>query len=148
MNIHTKQLNIPINESLHLFTDHYLNMVRYNMLYSLPAILDLMLSHYQLMKKTDGTYFTTSDIFTPSELEMMIHNSKFVNHKSTHDKIVAFFNKVNDEVLKNTAKLPAIQTLYKLDDGSTTYEPMRNDKGELLNMVEWHLWKKAEPKKE
>ena len=78
----------------------------------------------------------------PSELKMMIHNSKFVNHKSTHDKIVVFFHKVNDEVLKNTAKLPAIQTLYKLDDGSTTYEPMRNDKGELLNMVEWHLWKK------
>ena len=100
MNIHTTPLNIPIKESLHWFTDHYINIIRYNLIYSLPAILDLMLGHYQLMKKTDGTYYTTSDIFTASDLEMMLHNSKFVNHKSTHDKIVSFFNKVNDEVEK------------------------------------------------
>ncbi|MBH0030277.1 hypothetical protein I6F10_05035 [Pseudoalteromonas sp. SWYJZ98] len=108
------------------------------MLYSLPAILDLMLSHYQLMKKQDGSgFYTVEDVFTAYEITKFLQHSKQVDLKMVHDKIVAFFHLVNNDVLKNDKKLTPLKPLYKLYDGSLTYEQVKDKDGTLLELKGW-----------
>ncbi len=138
MNAHSITM-INKQNSFSFFTLNYLDIIRYRKNYDFTACLEHFIKHFEILKKTDGTFYSISEILGNDHILLLKDDNNKASLVKIHDLFVSFIQKrLSDDKTENYRPFT---TLYQTTDKSYTYDRILDENNQPISMVNWKLGK-------